>query len=374
MRKTIAVLLALLLFACVACEAQPKPLSRTDYLLDTVVTLTLYDAREADLDAAFKEIRRLNDLLDAYAPFSDLGWLQAAAGLKPVTVASETMELLVFAKDMYERTGGYLDVTVGPLIDLWDIGNGGHYPTEAELTAARGLLGMDDLILDEANGTAYLARPGMRVDLGALAKGYIADKVKALLLDRGVKSGVIDLGRNILLSGEKPGGAAFSIGVQSPMNSGDLLRVLALKDKSLAAPTSDTSSTRANAITTSWTPSRASQRTKTFWPSPSSRTAPCGATPCPPPVSFWVWSRAWPSSIRSPTPRPSSSAPTAPWSRPPGSPKNNKRAGQATAPTTNRRDDPCKGGVAPPVLSIRSAAGGRGRLRHPPYTPSAPGG
>ena len=124
-------------------------------------------------------------------------------------------------------------MTVGPLIDLWDIGNGGHYPTEAELTAARGLLGMDDLILDEANGTAYLARPGMRVDLGALAKGYIADKVKALLLDRGVKSGVIDLGRNILLSGEKPGGAAFSIGVQSPMNSGDLLRVLALKDKSL---------------------------------------------------------------------------------------------------------------------------------------------
>ena len=233
MRKTIALLLALLLFACVGCEAQPKPLQRTDYLLDTVVTLTLYDAREADLDAAFKEIRRLNDLLDAYAPFSDLGWLQAAAGLKPVTVASETMELLVFAKDMYERTGGYLDVTVGPLIDLWDIGNGGHYPTEAELTAARGLLGMDDLILDEANGTAYLARPGMRVDLGALAKGYIADKVKALLLDRGVKSGVIDLGRNILLSGEKPGGAAFSIGVQSPMNSGDLLRVLALKDKSL---------------------------------------------------------------------------------------------------------------------------------------------
>ena len=235
MKKSVTLLLALLLLLSLlpGCGGQAEQVTRTDYLLDTVVTLTLYGATEADLNAAFQEIRRLSDHLDAYAPFSDLGWLQAAAGLKPVTVASETMELLVFAKDMYERTGGYLDVTVGPLIDLWDIGNGGHYPTEAELTAARGLLGMDDLILDEANGTAYLARPGMRVDLGALAKGYIADKVKALLLDRGVKSGVIDLGRNILLSGEKPGGAAFSIGVQSPMNSGDLLRVLALKDKSL---------------------------------------------------------------------------------------------------------------------------------------------
>lgn len=232
-RKTIALLLVLLLLTPMGCEAQPKPLSRTDYLLDTVVTLTLYDAREADLDAAFKEIRRLSDLLDAYDPFSDLGWLQAAAGLKPVAVSPETMELLLFAKEMYERTGGYLDATVGPLIDLWDIRNGGHYPTAEELSAARGLLGMDELVLDEAQGTAYLPRPGMRLDLGAFAKGYIADKVKALLLDRGVKSGVLDLGRNILLIGEKPDGAPFSIGVQSPMNAGDLLRVLSLRDKSL---------------------------------------------------------------------------------------------------------------------------------------------
>ncbi len=234
MRKAIAFLLALLLlFAAAGCETQPKALQRTDYLLDTVVTLTLYDAAEADLDAAFKEIRRLGDLLDAYDPFSDLGWLQAAAGLKPVAVAPETMELLIFAKDMYERTGGYLDVTVGPLIDLWDIRNGGHYPATEELSAALGLRGMDDLVLDETAGTAYLARPGMRLDLGALAKGYIADKVKELLLSRGVKSAVLDLGRNILLIGEKPGGDPFSIGVQSPSSSGELLRVLSLRDKSL---------------------------------------------------------------------------------------------------------------------------------------------
>ena len=235
MKKSVTLLLALLLLLSLlpGCGGQAEQAARTDYLLDTVVTLTLYGATEADLDAAFREIRRLSDLLDAYAPFSDLGWLQAAAGIKPVAVSPETMELLRFAKQMYERTGGYLDVTVGPLIDLWDIRNGGHSPTDGELSAALGQLGMDDLLLDETAGTAYLVRPGMRLDLGALAKGYIADKVKALLLERGVKSGVIDLGRNILLIGEKPGGAAFSIGVQSPMNSGDLLRVLSLRDKSL---------------------------------------------------------------------------------------------------------------------------------------------
>ena len=234
MKKCIAALTALvLLFLFCGCQPGQTALSRTDYLLDTVVTLTLYGATEGDLDAAFAEIRRLNDLLDAYSPFSDLGWLQAAAGERPVAVSKETMELLTFAKDLYGRTGGYLDVTVGPLIDLWDIRNGGHYPAEGELSRALGLLGMDDLVLDEAKGTAYLMRPGMRVDLGALAKGYIADKVKALLLDRGVESGVIDLGRNILLIGEKPGEAPFSIGIQSPTDAGKLLRVLSLRDRSL---------------------------------------------------------------------------------------------------------------------------------------------
>ncbi len=235
MKKTAVWMLAALLILSLlpGCQAKAGALSRTDYLLDTVVTLTLYGAKEEDLDAAFQEIRRLSDLFDAYAPFSDLGWLQAAAGQKPVSVSPETMELLLFAQDMYEKTAGYLDVTVGPLIDLWDIKSGGYYPTDQELSAALGLLGMDDLILDESSGTAYLARPGMRVDLGALAKGYIADKVKALLLERGVKSGVLDLGRNILLMGEKPGNVPFSIGIQSPNDDGALLRVLALRDRSL---------------------------------------------------------------------------------------------------------------------------------------------
>lgn len=235
MRKLIALLLVLLLLLCpvTACQAQDEKLTRTDYLLDTVVTLTLYGAREADLDAAMQEIRRLSGLFDAYDPLSDLGWLQAAAGQRFVALSEETMELLAFAKEMYERTSGYLDVTVGPLVDLWDIRDGGYYPTSEELAAALGLLGMDYLILDETNGTAYLARPGMRLDLGALAKGYIADRVKALLLERGVKSGVIDLGRNILLIGEKPGGKAFKLGIQSPDEAGEMLRVLALRDRSL---------------------------------------------------------------------------------------------------------------------------------------------
>ena len=236
MRKPAALLLCLLLLIPVTsggCGALPRQLSRTDYLLDTVVTLTLYGGTEADLDAAFDEIRRLSGLLDAYAPDSDLGRLQADAGRSPVKISEETMTLLAFAREMHGRTRGLLDATIGPLIDLWDIRGGGHYPADGELAEAMKLVGMDGLVLDEAAGTAYLARPGMRLDLGAFAKGFIADKVRELLKGRGVKSAVIDLGRNILLLGEKPGGSPFSIGIQSPGKAGELIRVLALRDRSL---------------------------------------------------------------------------------------------------------------------------------------------
>lgn len=221
-------LLAALLLGC----GEKEPCRRTEFLLDTVVTVTLYDGTEADLAAAFEEMERLEGLLSAYAPGSDLVALAREAGRAEVPLALETMELLQFAQEMYAATAKKLDVSAGPLIDLWAVDQGGHYPSAQELAAALGLLGLEELTLDPAAGTGYLPRAGMSLNLGALAKGYIADRVKELLQSRGVTSGVIDLGHNLLLLGEKPGGKAFSLGIQNPAG-GELLRILALRDKSL---------------------------------------------------------------------------------------------------------------------------------------------
>ena len=82
-------------------------------------------------------------------------------------------------------------VTAGPLIDLWGIHNGeGHYPSPEELAQVLPLIGDEDLLVEP--GRAYLARPGMIANLGAIAKGYIADQVKALLVEQGVEHGVLD--------------------------------------------------------------------------------------------------------------------------------------------------------------------------------------
>lgn len=228
MKKLLSVVALLLLL--VGCS-RPKPLTRTELLLDTVVTLTLYDGDEEDLDAAFALISRLHSLLSPYEQGSDIYRLREQAGGEPVDISQATWELLVYGQQLYTLTEGRLDVTVGPLVALWDISGGGHLPTEQELSAAKENLGMADLWVDPLSYRAALQRPGMGVDVGALAKGYIADRVKELLTSRGVTSGIIDLGHNILLIGEKPGHTPFSIGIQNP--EGGLLRVLELQNQSL---------------------------------------------------------------------------------------------------------------------------------------------
>ena len=235
MNRTLLLLpLFLLLAACGAGQEQePAVVQRTNFQMDTVVTITLYDwTDETAIDAAFREIDRLEALLSVQKPGSDLDRLAQAAGQDWVDIAPETQEVLELAKDYFARSGGLLDVTAGPLIDLWDINNGGHYPTSEELEAVLPLVNGEDLQVEE--GRAYLARPGMKADLGSNAKGYIADRVKDLLLDLGVKHAVLDLGRNILLIGGKSDEIPFRVGVQDPNgDQGELLAVVEAANKSL---------------------------------------------------------------------------------------------------------------------------------------------
>lgn len=229
-----AALLLLLLALLAACgDQEPETVQRTNFQMDTIVTITLYDwTDESTIDLAFQEIDRLEDLLSVEREGSDLDRLAKAAGREWVEISPETQEVLTLAKEYGTLSGGLFDVTAGPLIDLWDINGGGHYPTQEELDAVLPLIDSDDLQIEE--GRAYLARPGMVANLGAIAKGYIADQVKALLMEQGVEHAVLDLGRNILLIGGKTDTAPFRIGVQDPnQDQGDLLTVLKVSDKSI---------------------------------------------------------------------------------------------------------------------------------------------
>lgn len=230
-----AVLLLLSVVGCsVAQSGEEKRVSKTNLMLDTVVQITLYDWDDpGTIDLAFDEIRRLENLLSVEKEGSDLDRLSQAAGKTWVEISPETEEVLRLSKEYSKLSQGYFDVTTGPLVALWNIHNGeGHYPTSEELEGVLPLIGSDDLLVEE--GRAYLAREGMVANLGAIAKGYIADKVKELLLVQGVEHAVLNLGRNILLIGDKEDGVDFTVGVQDPNKAeGELADVVTVSDKSV---------------------------------------------------------------------------------------------------------------------------------------------
>lgn len=231
MKKLLPLLLCLLLLS--AC-GEAEPVSKTNFMLDTIVQITLYDQSDpAVIDRAFEEIRRLEGILSVEQEGSDLDKLAKAAGLDWVEIQPETEEVLRLAKKYSALSQGAFDVTTGPLIDLWDIHDGeGHYPSQEELDRVLPLIGEQDLLVEE--GQAYLARPGMAANLGAIAKGYIADQVKALLVEQGVEHAVLDLGRNILLIGGRPDGSSFVVGVQDPnQEQGRILGYIEAADKSV---------------------------------------------------------------------------------------------------------------------------------------------
>lgn len=239
MRKYIALVLSLfLLLSAAGCGteqgAEPEKVSKTTMMLDTVITITLYDWTDAStIDLAFEEIARLEDILSVEQEGSDLDRLAKAAGKEWVEITPETEEVLRQAKEYTALSEGRFDVTVGPLVDLWDIHDGtGHLPTQEELDAVLPLIRSDDLLVEE--GRAYLAREGMIANLGAIAKGYIADKVKEVLIDQGVAHAVLDLGHNILLIGDKAQGQGFTVAIQDPNSQeNSYVDIVSATDKSV---------------------------------------------------------------------------------------------------------------------------------------------
>lgn len=240
MMKKISLLLLLFPLLLTAC-GEREPLSKTNFMLDTIVTITLYDWEDAStIDRAFDEIRRLESLLSVEQEGSDLDKLAKAAGQDWVEIQPETEEVLRLAKECSALSQGAFDVTAGPLIALWDIHNGeGHYPTPQELNEVLPLIGDKDLLVED--GRAYLARPGMVANLGAIAKGYIADQVKALLKEQGVEHAVLDLGRNVLLIGGKSREEdTFTVGIQDPnQDYGAVIGYLKTADQSIVTSGTD---------------------------------------------------------------------------------------------------------------------------------------
>lgn len=229
-----AVLCLLVIVLLSSCKSAPKEVQRTEFLMDTAITITAYgDKAEQAVESAFVEMKRVADLMNANDPNSEVALINKNAGIKPIKVSSDTFELLERCQWYSELSGGAFDVTVRPLVELWAIGKKDKYvPTDEEIQQVLKLVDYRKIELDPKEKTVFLPVPDMGIDLGGVAKGYGADRARNILKKQGVHSALIAAGGNIWTVGQRPDGKKWRIGIRHPrQETGDeLLGVLSCQD------------------------------------------------------------------------------------------------------------------------------------------------
>jgi thiamine biosynthesis lipoprotein len=206
---------------------------------DTLVTFTAFAKDEAEFERYARIVReemtRLHCLFDIYNNYDglvNLKTLNDAAGTSPMETSPDIIELLEMAKDAYEDTGGAVNVALGPVLAVWrdcresaGSGGGARVPSVEELRAAAVYISPDDIVTNLERSTVFLRHKGMRLDVGAIAKGRAAQKTMERLSEAGMKSGIINAGGNVVISGPPlDGRPAWNIGVQAA-GEGDLSKL-----------------------------------------------------------------------------------------------------------------------------------------------------
>ena len=208
---TLAVILLCGGCAATASKTLPK-LSEVGFYLDTVITLTAYTEDGQVLKDALEECGRYERLLSRTVEGSDVWRINHADGA-PVEVSEDTVRILSCAREISELSGGAFDVTIAPASTLWNFTqNNPVLPDAEEIARAADLVDYTKLKLD---GNTVTLPAGMMIDLGGIAKGYIADRIKAYLEKRGVQYAILSFGGNIVAIGSgKPDGNPWKVGIQ----------------------------------------------------------------------------------------------------------------------------------------------------------------
>jgi thiamine biosynthesis lipoprotein len=238
--KTMIILGAIAGFACLyltGCSEKNKSFIRTAEKIGTFVQVTVITTDENQAEAAFKgvfeEFDRVNNLMSAYHDDSELAKVNRASGIKPVVVSPALVNILEISREYSRKTGGEFDVTIGPVLRLWGFyRNKGHLPSERELREAVSKVGWRDLAVDKAISSVFLAKKGMALDLGAIAKGYAIDLAAGRLRRMGIKNAMINAGGNVYAIGDKDG-AGWNIGIRHPQKE-NIFATLHIKDIAVA--------------------------------------------------------------------------------------------------------------------------------------------
>ena len=194
-------------------------------------------------EEALDEIEKTEGQLSVYRSGSEIAQVNSGAANAPVRVSPPVFQLLLKARDLWSLSQGAFDITIGPLVRCWGFMKGtGARPTDEEIKAARDLVGMDRLHLDEKTQTVSFSKPGMMIDLGSIGKGYALDLAAEILRDGGVKNALLHGGTSTILAmGTDENGVPWKVAIEPPLleesqhgEIGTIPKVVELVDQALS--------------------------------------------------------------------------------------------------------------------------------------------
>ncbi|MHB9030729.1 MAG: FAD:protein FMN transferase [Candidatus Latescibacterota bacterium] len=196
----------------------PQRIESTEFHMNTGISITLFvhDRAEGEklFRKAFDEIARIERVLEPLKGNGDLQRINAGSAGTWWEMNPDIRTVLVRSKYYYDLSGGVFDPTIGPAKWLWNFENGGKIPESDALNRALKLVGLNKI---EISGNRFrFTVPGMKLDFGAIAKGYAVDRMAAALRENGVKTALINAGGNIITIGRKPDNSDWVIGVRHP--------------------------------------------------------------------------------------------------------------------------------------------------------------
>ena len=194
------------------------------------------DIPEADayIDMAVAEVSRIENLISDWIPTTPISEVNRNAGIKPVKVPQEVFDLVQRSIKISELTSGAFDISYASMDKIWKFdGSMTTMPTPEEIKKSVEKVGYKNIILEAENNTIFLKKEGMKLGLGGIGQGFIADKIKALLISKGVIAGIVNISGDINTWGKQLNGEKWKVGIKNPLNKDKIFATFPLEDNAV---------------------------------------------------------------------------------------------------------------------------------------------
>ncbi len=183
---------------------------------------------------AVDEVKRVENLISDWIPTSEISKVNQNAGSNPIKVSTEVFDLVERALKISKLTNGAFDISYASMDKIWKFdGSMKKMPTETDIKKSVERVGYQKVILDSNNKTIFLKEKGMKLGLGGIGQGYIADKIKILLQEKGCKSGIVNVSGDINTWGFQLDGSPWTVAIVNPLNKNKVFATFPLIDSAV---------------------------------------------------------------------------------------------------------------------------------------------